>query len=301
MPLSRTGLFAALLACLLAGCVKENLDDCPAEGGYGLVFYYPGNGTTDIFREKIGSVDVYFYDMDGREVLARVLSEAELDRYQGIVPELADGTYTVVCWGNVDGYSSFTTTDPLTDARLYQRQYFAGDTITDFDPLYFGRRTVTIESRREATDTVMFVSAHINMEVHIGDYTGVISAGDTGKGIISLTNVAVGYDFAMDTTGESSVIYPQWTREPSTGEIEAMFDLLRFGNDNPIELQIRDLDEGEVIATVGLAQFLADNGINVEGVNEITVPIYILFDESDGFYVSVDPWDTAGVEPVPRK
>ncbi|MCC8034604.1 MAG: FimB/Mfa2 family fimbrial subunit [Rikenellaceae bacterium] len=212
--------------------------------------------------------------------------------------DLPSGDYTVVCWGNIAEYSELSVTDPLSQARLYQWQYTAGETVKNFDPLYFGRREISINAPVSKTDTLTFVSAHINMEIHIEGYDGRISTRAEGQGIVEITNVSVGYDFEMELTPQTTVMFPVWETDGHNGEIISRFNLLRFREDTPMVINIRSRDGGEVIGSVVVREFLRKYGIEVEGVNEITVPVYITFDEQ-GISVSVEPWDTEPVVPIP--
>ena len=46
---------------LAGGCIRENMDDC--KGKVTLRFRYVGDGTTDIFPEKIEHVTMYVYSI----------------------------------------------------------------------------------------------------------------------------------------------------------------------------------------------------------------------------------------------
>ena len=46
-----------LLLVTVTGCIKENLDDCETT----LYFSYLGDGTKEIFPQKIEKVDMYIY------------------------------------------------------------------------------------------------------------------------------------------------------------------------------------------------------------------------------------------------
>ena len=50
-----------LLVALTTGCIKEDLDSCDTN----LIFRYFGDGTKDIFPEKIEKVDLYVYSENG--------------------------------------------------------------------------------------------------------------------------------------------------------------------------------------------------------------------------------------------
>lgn len=278
---------------LSAGCIGEDLADCP-DTEYGLRFIYTADGSADVFSDYIDHVGMYLYAADGDLLLTRELSRDNLSRYRGATLEgLGTGTYTVVCWANAGEYTDITGAGELSRGRVYQSQYVRGETVTDFDPLYYGSRTVYIDPAAGLTDTLEFVSAHINMEIFIAGYGDLP---DTGEYAIRLDGVPVGYDFRMDDTAERSGIYPEWETDQDGEIIYSSFRLFRFGNDNDIVINVLGTD-GTVRAQVGLAAFLEHYGINIEGVNEVTVPVYILF-RGPEFYVSVDGWNTTPVEPA---
>ena len=49
-----------LLLVTVTGCIKENLDDCETT----LYFSYLGDGTKEIFPQKIEKVDMYIYNQN---------------------------------------------------------------------------------------------------------------------------------------------------------------------------------------------------------------------------------------------
>ena len=55
-------LFLDVLASL-NGCIKEDMSDCP--GNCLLEFSYVGDGTTQIFQDKIHKVDMYVFERGG--------------------------------------------------------------------------------------------------------------------------------------------------------------------------------------------------------------------------------------------
>lgn len=79
----KNGFVPLILAILFAGgCVKESSGDGTC-GGYNLVFFYPGNGTTDIFPSKIDHVRMLVYDFTGRLVVDRGIERESLEEYRG--------------------------------------------------------------------------------------------------------------------------------------------------------------------------------------------------------------------------
>ena len=85
-----------LLVALTTGCIKEDLDSCDTN----LIFRYFGDGTKDIFPEKIEKVDLYVYSENGALVETIGLDQGDLRNNQGTPLNLPAGKYRVVGWGN---------------------------------------------------------------------------------------------------------------------------------------------------------------------------------------------------------
>jgi hypothetical protein len=65
---------------LLSSCIKEKYDDCER---CTLTFSYLGDGTSDIFPEKITDVSLYVYDAAGVLVQTKHIEQNELKAFQG--------------------------------------------------------------------------------------------------------------------------------------------------------------------------------------------------------------------------
>ncbi|MCD7935257.1 MAG: FimB/Mfa2 family fimbrial subunit [Tannerellaceae bacterium] len=283
---------------LVSGCIKENVDNC-FRNAYLLSFIYYGDGTADIFDSKIESVRLYVFDTDGEYVTHYSVPETELADFQGTHPELQPGEYEVVCWGNVTGLSEIIGEESSLDQHfLYSRAYRLGESITDVDSLYYGRQTIRVP-QQEGTDTVFFRSAHIKIEVYIEGLSttnaDVRAVGDP-QGWLVVNHVYTGYNFEMEVTGETAVMNPPLNRSATGEMLEAHFHVFRFGNENDISIDVYNGDGVEVYS-LNLQKFMAQHEIQVEGINEVTIPIYIRF---EGIYVhvSVREWDEQPVDPI---
>ncbi len=52
-----------------------------------------------------------------------------------------------------------------------------------------------------------------------------------------------------------------------------------------------------MVYSLSLSHFLADNNINVEGVNEVNIPIHVRF-EGTNVHVDVMDWNSEDVDPI---
>ena len=122
---------------LAGGCIRENMDDC--KGKVTLRFRYVGDGTTDIFPEKIEHVTMYVYSIaDGSLAAIQKYDDNALAAYQGADVMLFPGRYEVVCWGN-----ALDETTINEGEKIAANGYFENTDIATNDPLYYG--TIEIE------------------------------------------------------------------------------------------------------------------------------------------------------------
>lgn len=240
-------------------------------------------------------VDMYVFDSEDNLMNHYIYDKQYLHEFQGAKLDLTSGTYRIVAWGNISEYSKITGESGFSAMRLYHPDYLNGNVIRNFDSLYYSSDIITISPGHDS-DTPFFRSAHINMEIYVEGFDSSFETRALIAGLIEITNANVGYDFGMNLTGETSSVYPLCETDSNEEIAFAEFDLLRFRNDTPIKINILD-SNGDVYFTVDIEKFLKDNDIDVENVQEITVPIHIKFDDIS-VSVSVADWGSNNVKPV---
>lgn len=129
-----------LLVALTTGCIKEDLDSCDTN----LIFRYFGDGTKDIFPEKIEKVDLYVYSENGALVETIGLDQGDLRNNQGTPLNLPAGKYRVVGWGNTKNDTRINQAAALNTALVAAPHYFTKEIITTNDSLYIGSRDIEI-------------------------------------------------------------------------------------------------------------------------------------------------------------
>lgn len=152
-----------LLLVTVTGCIKENLDDCETT----LYFDYLGDGTEDIFLQKIEKVDMYVYNENNVCIQKTVLDKSELRRQQGTTLNLPSGQYHVVCWGNSLDDTQINDGASPKNSIVGAPHYFTKELISTNDSLYFGERDIVIINEGYKVDTVPFNSAHIKMRIEL--------------------------------------------------------------------------------------------------------------------------------------
>lgn len=273
---------------LAGGCIRENMDDC--KGKVTLRFRYVGDGTTDIFPEKIEHVTMYVYSIaDGSLAAIHKYDDNALAAYQGADVMLFPGRYEVVCWGN-----ALDETTINEGEKIAANGYFENTDIATNDPLYYGSIEIEVpETLVENNYICDFVCSHVKFRVRVEGFD------QTTMGVpsLELTQLASFTDFDNVPSDEERCSYHPVLAAGSDGEqtvYTAEFNTLRFNDDNDIMLRLHS-DETRVVAhEFPLADFLQEHNIAVEGVNEVTVPIRIRFSPIG---VTIDDWDSVPVNP----
>ena len=247
------------------------MDDC--KGKVTLRFRYVGDGTTDIFPEKIEHVTMYVYSIaDGSLAAIQKYDDNALAAYQGADVMLFPGRYEVVCWGN-----ALDETTINEGEKIAANGYFENTDIATNDPLYYGSIEIEVpETLVENNYICDFVCSHVKFRVRVEGFD------QTTMGVpsLELTQLASFTDLDNVPSDEERCSYHPVLAAGSDGEqtvYTAEFNTLRFNDDNDIMLRLHS-DETRVVAhEFPLADFLQEHNIAVEGVNEVTVPILIRF------------------------
>ncbi|MBD9093745.1 MAG: hypothetical protein EGQ20_14615 [Bacteroides oleiciplenus] len=280
-----------LLLVTVTGCIKENLDDCETT----LYFSYLGDETKEIFPQKIEKVDMYIYNQNNVCIQKAVLNRKELGRQRGTTLNLPSGQYHVVCWGNSLNDTKINEGSSLKNNIVGAPHYFTKELITTNDSLYFGEREITITNEGYRTDTVHFSSAHIKMRIEL---EGLDAVNNTRAAVspisIEVGNLSSTVDFTKTFSNERISYYPLVNFDSGIQKFGAKFNVLRFNNDNEVYLRLHDNQTNKELYTMQLKDFMKENNITVEGINEATVGIRIRF---NGTAVTVKPWDEEVIRP----
>ena len=280
----------ALLLVTVTGCIKENLDDCETI----LYFDYLGDGTRDIFLQKIEKVDMYVYNEDKVCIQKTALNKSELHRQQGTTLNLPSGQYHVVCWGNSFGDTRINEGASLNNNLVGAPHYFTKELIATNDSLYFGEKEITITNENYKVDTVPFSSAHIKMLVELEGLDAGNARTVTSPVSMEMGNLSPTVNFTKSFSNEQISYFPLVNFDSGTQKFGAKFNVLRFNNENEVYLQLHDTQTNEKLHTLQLKDFMKENDITVDGINEVTIGIRILF---NGTAITVKPWNEEVIRP----
>ena len=101
-------------------------------------------------------------------------------------------------------------------------------------------------------------------------------------------------NFTKSFSTEQISYFPLVNFDSGTQKFGAKFNVLRFNNENEVYLQLHDTQTNEKLYTLQLKDFMKENDITVDGINEVTIGIRILF---NGTAVTVKPWDEEVIRP----
>lgn len=279
-----------LLVVLATGCIKEDLDSCDTN----LIFRYFGDGTKDIFPEKIEKVDLYVYSENGALIETIGLDQGDLRRYQGTPLNLPAGKYRVVCWGNTKNDTRIDQAMALNTALVAAPHYFTREIITTNDSLYIGSRDIEIFQDASNADTVYFSSSHIKMYLELDGLEDAAWTDGTSPIEIEIGNLSPTVDFAKTFSSENVSYRPITKKEEDTPVYKSRFNVLRFNDNNSIYINLVSKKTSKTIYTLNLKDFMKYNQISVDGINEVTIGIRFRF---NGTSVTVQPWDEEVIKP----
>lgn len=290
MKLLKALLFLSILT--LTGCMKNDIDNCPYN--VMLSFRYYGDESFDQFSKMIDGVTLYVFSNDGSLVTTENISRQSLLNNPGINLKLQPGNYHFTCWGNAFNETKFTGEDHLSTILLQHPNLISGMPIPTNDQLYFGSLDLELPKDDILAEEVVFSSAHIHLEIYTKG-TGT----STQLPTIEIQNLDPQYDCIMNPTSCSKVTYcPRVSYDSEKNATAAKLQVLRFSDDNPIKIEIKDPLNGEnSIASVNLKDFMAANNIHVNGIHEATVKILVEFNDL-GINIIIPKWESEDIGPV---
>lgn len=279
-----------LLLVTVTGCIKENLDDCETT----LYFSYLGDEVKEIFPQKIEKVDMYIYNQNNVCIQKTVLNRKELNHQRGTTLNLPSGQYHIVCWGNSLSDTKINDGSTLQNSIVGAPHYFTKEVISTNDSLYFGEREITIVNEGYKVDTVFFSSAHIKMQIELEG----LDIGSTRAAVspisIEMGNLSSSVDFTKTFSNEHVSYFPLVNFDSGIQKYGAKFNVLRFNDENEVYLRLHDNQSNTELYTMQLKDFMKENNITVDGINEATVGIRIRF---NGTTITVKPWDEEVIRP----
>lgn len=292
----KTIIFLLCSIFLIYGCIKEDLSNCPPPFNTKLKFLYHGDvKSSNIFGEHIDHVTIFVFGQQGQLQSTHKLNKTSLNSFHEANLLLLPGTYRIICWGNVLDNTLITEHLILGEKRVHHPNFInTAGVIPTNDHLYFGECSVTVPEKGSVSENVNFISTHINFEIYISGLKTLSKA--TSAPIIKINNLMPQYDIESNPTQEFNTIYQPKLAYSSERKMQAaLFQTLRFNDNNPIVIEIFD-DQGILLTDINLKKYMEENNFSVEGIQEATISIQINYSDL-GVSVSVPDWIIQDVTP----
>lgn len=160
-------IFFLSVVVLVAGCIKENLDDCR---NVALYFQYMADGDHDVFSQYVEKIDLYVFDGQDRLVESVSYGRDKLPGVQGKpLLRLVPGKYRMVAVGNAYKRTRVVGLEGGDFSKMYFQHphWGSGEVIRGHDHNYIGNCYVEVAPAALSRDTVVLKSAHIDVSVEI--------------------------------------------------------------------------------------------------------------------------------------
>ncbi len=286
-----------LLAIAATSCIREDLDECLSTNH--LLLSYKGDGTTEIFPDKICRVEMFVFDAENRCVNSSLLSQHEVATRTAMLPPLKAGDYRIICLGN-----THTTRTDGTASGDYGRMIFAAadyfdrKTVSGNDSLYYASTSYTVlpygngHEEADRTQTIEFASAHYDLLV---EAVGIPDPDERAGALptLEVCGVKPCTDFENRACGETTDYLLETQYE--AGMLSARTNIMRHKNHEAVDVRLRSA-AGDLLAEVNLAEFLAAHPVIDCSKHEVLIPIRIEF-KSGNITIGLPEWYIEQVQP----
>lgn len=266
-----------LVGGLSASCIREDNSDC--YNIYRLAFSYKGDGTKEIFSEKINRVDLYVFDQNSNCVSSTRLSDSEVEAQLTTLPPLEPGDYRIVCVGNAhETKVENLESKDLGKVTFAAEDYINGETVSGNDSLYWSAIDYTIEPFSpyvtEETRTTSFASSHYDIIVEV--FNAPENIGKHPK--IEIVGVSPQTDFHNAAKGQQTN-YIMNTVHDGMKTTTAVNNIMRHKNHEDVYLKITGEDGTEAVM-ISFAEHIRNNSkyINTD-LHECVIPFRIEFED----------------------
>ena len=278
---------------LASSCISEDYSDC--SNRYVVNLSYVGDGTKEIFLDKIGSAQMYIFDGKSSCIYQAALREDEIAHQQTMLPPLEEGDYHIVFVANPydTEIKDISTRTSLSDLCFGAESYWAGRETSGNDSLYWAALDQKIEafvSDRPVTySTAYFASSHYDVSVEI--------VGAPSVPTIVLKGVSPYTDFDNVATAAESADYVLDAKHDGFSTVIAGCNILRHQNHESVYLKVLGAD-GDEMVSINFAEFLRENKEYIDcSKNEVLIPFKIEFRSLSDVEVTVPDWLVTHVKP----
>ena len=239
MKLTNIVFCLTLLAGAATSCIREDLDDCLSTNT--LLLSYKGDGTTEIFPDKICRVEMFVFDAENRCVNSSILPEEQVKDRTATLPPLAAGDYRIVCLGN----THHTKVDGIATGDFGRMLFAAGDyfdekQVAGNDSLYYATTSYTVlpysgDEEANQTKTIEFASSHYDLSVEVA---GVPAPGTRAGSlpVLEICGVSPCTDFENRACGEATDYLLETEYEAGKALLTARTNIMRHKNHENVKI-----------------------------------------------------------------
>lgn len=292
MRLNHIYVITALMWGLLSSCISEDYSDC--YNRYVVDLSYVGDGTKEIFAEKIDKVQMFILDEANTMLSNTMLTDEEVSLRRVMLPPLEEGEYRLVFLGNAYSTSvkDLSLRSSLSGLCFGADAYWNEEEVSGNDPLYFASVDQTIaafDSERQITySTAHFAASHYDISV---DVKGVPSAPR-----VIIAGVSPYADFNNVATEDAEVEYVLDVVHDGEATAKASCNILRHLDHENVYLKVLSQD-GDELASICFADFLRANSSHIDcSKHEVLIPFEVEF-KSSNVEVSLPDWFVVEVNP----
>lgn len=299
MKLTNIVFCLTLLAAVAASCIREDMDDCLSTNQ--LILSYKGDGTTEIFPEKIDRVEMFVFDAENKCVNSFVLPQDQVDSRTATLPPLAAGEYTIVCVGNTyhTGVMNLNAAD-LAQILFADRDYLDHQTVHGNDSLYYACTPFTVlpytgREEENRTQVIEFASSHYDLLVEVA---GITATSEPGGQLpyIEVSGLSPQTDFLNHAGGEATLYALNSRHDPAQDLLTAFANIMRHRNHEDVVIRLYPAGGGEPLVEINLAEFLAEHPEIDCSKHEVLIPIRIEFKSGD-VTIGLPDWFVQYVKP----
>ena len=295
---SITMILVAVAGVLASSCIREDYSDC--FNRYIVNLSYTGDGTDEIFPQKIKKVQMYIFDSGNRCIHQAALTDDEVRLQRTMLPALEQGTYKLVFLGNMNSTEVTGLQEGDFSKILFgDEAYWDGRTVSGNDSLYWSGLDYTIEPFSVESEitarTAEFASSHYDVIVEV---VGVPQNAMTGAPMIVLTGVSPYADFNNVAATEHQTDYVLDPVHDGKNKVTASCNILRHLDHENVYLKVLD-SYGGVMASVNFAEFIQKHKDQIDcSKHEVVIPFKVEFNSSQtDVKVTLPDWWVVDVHP----